>query len=106
MIARMALLLVKINLVPVAVATIVRLAMIRTALLLQLSRTRRLTYLSGSTNAVGLYLSLTMIRWLILRKCLAAGGPLVGCYRISDYVADMMMETGTGTGGSGDDDFL
>ncbi|KAF6238924.1 hypothetical protein HO173_002796 [Letharia columbiana] len=84
MIAKMALLLAKINLVPVVVVTVARLAMIRPDLLLQLSRTQQSNYRSDLTSVVGLYLSKTMIQWLISRNYLAAGAPLAGYYRILD----------------------
>lgn len=85
MIARMALLLVKTNPIPVVLVTVARLAMIGLDLLpLQLSRTQQSNYRNDSTGAVDLYPSKTMIRWLILRNYLAAGDLLAGYYRILD----------------------
>ena len=84
MIARMVLLLVKTNLVPVIVVTVARLAMISPDLLLQLSRTQRSTYQNDSTSEAGLYLRKTMIQWLILTNYLAAGELSADYYRILD----------------------
>ena len=106
MIARMAPLLAKLNLVPVVVVTVARLAMI--SLLLQLSRIQLSNYRNDLMSAVDRYLSKTMIPWPTLRNCLAAGDLLADCYRILAWVATatMEIETGIGIGGGEDDDFI
>lgn len=108
MIARMALLLAKTNLVPMVVIAVARQAMISLDLLLQMTRTQQSIYQNDSTSAVGLYLSKMMIQWLISRNYLAAGDLLASYYRTLDWAVEVMMETGTGTeiGGGADDDFL
>ena len=113
MIARTAPPLAKMNLAPpvaIVTVTVVCPTMSGPALLLQPDRTQRSSCRSGLMSAVGLCLSVTMILWLRLRSCSAAGARLAGCCRISESAVETASKMGTGTGtgidAGGDDDFL